>query len=153
VSEVPEKYYRITLRKGDAEVTVEGVEKEFVERKAEELFYKIYRERQTPGEEEEESLKGFILQKAPAKVKDYILILAYWHQFVEGKGEFNAGALKEIFRRINLPAPRNLNAYLYRLSTPDEKLLSRSGRRGYYNLTDRGKSYVEALPLRSHKES
>lgn len=142
---MPERYYRITLRRGEVEVTVEGVEREFVERKAEELFMRISGEDTLAGGGEKR-LKDFILQKAPSKMKDYILLLGYWHQQVEGRGEFNAGALKEIFQRINIPPPKNLCAYLYRLSTPEEGMLSRARRRGFYSLTERGKSYVESLP-------
>lgn len=144
---MPDKYYRITLKHADVEVTVEGAEREFVESKAEELFTKIISEWAAPGEGEKR-LKEFIQQKAPTRMKDYILAFGYWHQFVEGRGEFNSAAIKEIFRRINLPPPKNLSAYLYRLSTPGEGVLSRSGRRGYYSLTEKGKSYVEALPYR-----
>ncbi|MCD6383057.1 MAG: hypothetical protein J7L88_01185 [Thermoplasmata archaeon] len=146
-----EEVFRITVKKGDVEVTVEGTDRSFVEDKTEELIRRMIEGRPTEGvefERKKEELRKFFKEKAPRKHTEFILVLGYWHQHVEGKGEFTTKDIANLYDMVNLPLPESLNSQFFRLSRGDKPLLLKGTRRGRYMLSEDGKRVVEMLPER-----
>ena len=156
---------RIKIRKGEAEIEVEG-DKDFVEKHIEELkneLSKFSRKipveggsvetiKKTNGELENISLAEFYKLKDPKDHNETTMVFAYWMIEKENKEEIRPKDIYKCYSKIGVPKPANIPDIMKTLASGRKAYLIKTERRGFYKISTLGRDLIEKeLPRKSER--